>query len=194
LKSFGSSNVSQTTKVVIERDCNRLKPLTSELVPLDPFMVTFTPYLAGNYNIFTWDANYENKIQIVRDRNSLITVERIKQRCINILQTFFANNNCNLGMTVDMNSLYNQLMAVDGVKSVRTKYLPNGQPESNAQYLDGLSFAKWTQHILLGADLTTISGNIKLKSFQFPFLLDSNTITNRIEVLSDNYLVNEVEF
>lgn len=194
VKSYGSEMVTKSTKTLIERDCDRIKTLTSELVFLDPLMVTFTPYIRGNYSLNTFDSNFENKIQLIRDRNTLITVERIKQRAINIIQTFFSNSNNTLGMTIDLNSLYNQLMAIDGVKAVRTKYLQNNQPVSTTQYYDGLSFAMWTQHIINGADFKTISGNYKLKSFQFPILLDSNSISNRIEVSSDSFNINEVEY
>lgn len=194
VKSYGTEMVTNSTKTLIERDCDRIKTLTSELVFLDPLMVTFAPYIRGSYNIKDFDVNCENKIQIVRDRNTLITVERIKQRAISIIQSFFANENNILGMTIDINSLYNQLMAIDGVKEVKTKYLPVGQPVSSTQYYDGLTFAMWTQHIINGADFKTISGNYKLKSFQFPILLDSNNITNRIEVSSDSYNISEVEY
>lgn len=194
VKSYGSEMVTNSTKLLIERDCDRIKTLTSELVFLDPLMVTFTPYIRGSYNIKDFDSNYENKIQLVRDRNTLITVERIKQRAISIIQSFFANENNKLGQTIDINNLYNQLISIDGVKEVKTKYLPVGQPDSSTQYYDGLTFAMWTQHIINGADFKTISGNYKLKSFQFPILLDSNNISNRIEVSSDSYNISEVEY
>ena len=194
VKSYGAEIVTRSTKMLIERDCDRIKTLTSELVFLDPLMVTFTPYMRGNYDLQSFDTNFDNKIQLIRDRNTLITVERIKQRAINIIQTFFSNSTNNLGMVIDINSLYNQLMAIDGVKAVRTKYLQYGQPVSSTQFYDGLSFAMWTQHIINGADFKTISGNIKLKTFQFPILLDSNNISNRIEVASDSFNINEVEY
>ena len=194
VKSLGQSMVTDSTKVLIERDCDRLKPVTSEVILLDPFMVTVTPKLGGDYDITDWDPNNENKIQLIRDRNTMITVERIQQKAIDIFQRFFKIENQSLGNTIKVNDLYNQLMAIDGVKMVRTKYLVDGQPESTAEYYEGLSLALWTQHILLGDDMTTISGNYKLKSFQFPFLLDSSTFINKVEVSADSYQISEVEY
>lgn len=203
LKTFDNSNVTNSTKRIIERDCDRLKPLTAELVMEDPLLVTVVPYLKGKegYNIFNWDPkditngiDHENKIQLVRDRNTMITVERIKQKAVSIIQDFFATANNKLGQTLNINNLYNSLSSINGVKQVRTKYLANGSAASSAEYYDGLSFAIWTQHIIEGADLTTISGSYKLKSFQFPFLLDANNIANRIEVASDSFSVADIEY
>ena len=194
VKSFGNSMVTQSTKTIIERDCDRLKPVTSEVVLLDPFMVAVTPYIKGDYDLTDFDNMHENKIQLIRDRNTMITVERIQQKAVDIVQTFFKTENQSLGNTINLNNLYNQLSAIDGVKLVRTKYLKSGEPESKAEYYDGLSMAIWTQHILQGLDFTKISGNFKLKSFQFPYLYNSSTFINKIEVTSDNFNISEVEY
>ena len=194
LKSYGGDMITQSTKTIIERDCDRLKPVTSEVVPMDPFMVTVTPYLKGEYSLIDFDRKFENKIQLIRDRNTMISVERIQQKATETVQTFFKTENQKLGNTININDLYNSLLAIDGVKMVRTKYLEYGAPESSAQFFNGISMAIWTQHIIQGEDFTVISGNYKLKDFQFPFLLDSSTFSNRIEVSSDFYSISEVEY
>jgi len=192
--STGTTKVTQTIKRLIEKDCDRLKPLTSEVVLLDPFILNVTPYLDGEYDIFEWDTDHENKIQLIRDRNTMITVERIQQKAVDIIQKFFNLYNQNLGNTIKIDDLYNNLIAIDGVKKIRTKYLKTGDPEASSKYFDGISMKIWTPHILKGDDATIISGNYKIKSFQFPVLLDSGSITNKIEVLSDSYNVSEVEY
>lgn len=194
VKSYGINNVTKSAKRLIERDMDRIKCVTSELVFLDPFLLNFSPCLNGSYNIFDYDPNNENVIELIRDRNTLITTERIKQRAVTIIQDFFSLKNCSLGMTIDINSLYNSLMGIDGVKLVRTKYKAYNSPESTAQFLNGLSFACWTPHILLGADITKITGNFKLQNFQFPNLLNTQTIANKISVTSDSYSITEVEY
>jgi len=194
LKSRGNDNVTASIKRIIERDVNRIKCLTSEIVPLDPFMLTVTPYYDGSYDLLDFDADHENTIEIVRDRNTMITVERIKQRVVQTIQDFFGVDNNVLGGTINIDTLYNSIMAIDGVKEVRTKYKLTGAAESTAVRFDGLSFAIWSQHLIQGADFTRISGNWKIKSFQFPFLLDSVNFSNKIEVLNDNYNISEIEY
>jgi len=195
-----SEFVSTSIKRLIERDCNRLKPVTAELVFLDPFMTAFTPQLGGTYSIDSWDTHYENKIQLVKERNTLMTTEKIRQNAISIIKEFFNLSNCKLGMKVDINDLYNQLTAISGVQLVRTKYLPYNTttstyyPESSAQYYNGLMFATWTKFIVNGADIQKFSGGYQLENFQFPYLYNSSTIGNLIEVYSDTFSAEEVEY
>lgn len=182
-------------KKKITDTCDKIKSLTCELVPLDPLYVNVSPYFKGTYEYTDFDPSYENKIQLVRDRNTMITAESIKQNAINIIYDTFRINNCNLGMTLDFNLLYNKLMAINGVKSVRTKYLASTETNQNkAEYFDGLKFALWTNTLVLGDDFTVVSGNYKIRDFQFPLLYDFEMIANRIEVAHDNYNITEVEY
>jgi len=203
LKSPGSLPVATSTKRIIENDCDQKKPLTSELVFLDPFITMFAPFVSttSNYTAGTipypfeaWDPDYENKIVLTRDRNTMITVERIQQQALSVIQTFFAVTSCDLGMTMDFNALYNQLMAIEGVKTVQTSYLKAGSAASSTTYVNGLSFGVWTPHIALGTDFVPAAGNFKLKSFQFPQLYNAASFANSISVVSDSYNVNDVEF
>ena len=195
LKSYDNgTNVTHTVKVNIEQFCDKLKPATAEVIPMDPFMTTFSPYMAGTYDIFNWDVNNENTIQLVRDRNTLITVERIQQRAIGIIQDFFSTSNCKIGMTINIHELYTQLTAIDGVYKVRTAYLKNGDAPGNTIYFEGLNFAMWTGHIMSGIDLQTVNGNIKLRNFQFPTLYDPANIGNKIQIISDSYNVAGIEY
>ena len=194
LKSYDTANVTRTVKVDIEQFCDKLKPATAEVVPMDPFTVTFSPYMEGTYDVFEWDPDYENTVQLVRDRNTMITVERIRQRAVAIIQDFFTIANCKIGMTVNISELYASLLAIDGVSKVRTAYLRNGDAPGNTRYFDGLNFAMWTGHIMRGADFQTVNGNVKLRNFQFPTLYDPAGIVNRIEIISDSYSIAGIEY
>ena len=202
VKSPGSLPVATSTKQIIQNDVNQKKPLTSEVVFLDPFTTMFAPFVPTTVNYSgtipypfeDWDADYENQIVLTRDRNTMITVERIQQQALATMQSFFAVTNCQLGMTMDFNSLYNQLMSIEGVKAVQTSYLKSGSPSSQTTFVNGLSFGVWTPHISLGADFVTAAGNFKLKSFQFPQLYNAAGFSKSISVISDSYNVNDVEF
>jgi hypothetical protein len=174
--------------------CNKLKPLTSEIVPVNTFNTVLTPYLDGSIDIRDWDTNVENKIVLIRDNNTMTSVERIKQKANSIVLDFFKLENQSLGAMIDINNLYNQLMAIDGVKKVQTSYLKSGDPINKTEYFDGLSFALWTSYLLDGKDFTTITGNYKLLSFQFPILLDPDNFINLIDVVSDIFNISNIEF
>ena len=197
LKSFSNDNVSDAIKDSINRDCDMRKPLTSELVPVDPFLVTFTPYLDGRsldkkddhypYNTTNFDALNENKILVIRDKNSMITLERIQQRVVSAIQTFFSLESCNLGMQLKINDLYNQLCGIDGVLTVKMKYLKSGADPGTTTYFNGLSFANWTNYLIDGADFNRITGIIKIRDFQFPILLDPMELVNKIECVNEEF-------
>jgi len=195
LKAPGVSKVSKSYKNAIERECDRLKPATSEIIPIDPFTTVFAPYLKGDYDLKnSWDTNSENKIIITRSTNTMVSVERIHQNAVQIILDFFKLENQSLGNTIDINNLYNQLMAIDGVEKVQTSYLQDGEPASKTEYYNGLSFAFWTPHIINGADFDKITGNYKILNFQFPVLLNPGNITNLINVTSDIYNISNIEF
>jgi hypothetical protein len=188
MKSFSNNMVPNSAKTMIIQDCDRIKCLTSELIPMDPLLTYFTPYIRGTYDYSDFDADNENKIVITRDKNSFVTVERIKQNVVNAIQTFFSIEENKLGQIIQVDNLYNTLSTIDGVKSVRTKYLADGDVETNALYYDGLSFGLWTIELLKGADFTNITGRYELKEFQFPILLDSDDIGDKIEVTNEGSL------
>ena len=194
LKAFDTNPVPDASKRDIESTCNKLKPTTSELIPVNSFNTVLTPYLSGDKDIKYWDPNIENKIVLIRDNNTMTSIERIKQKANTIVLNFFNLKNQSLGATIDINNLYNQLMAIDGVKKVQTSYLKHGEIQNKTQYFDGLSFALWTSYLLNGEDFTTITGNYKLLSFQFPMLLNPNNFINLIEVVSDIYNISNIEF
>ena len=194
------------TLKIIERDLNSKKPLTSEILFPNPVEKVFTPCLVNNtYSIFNWDAinddgtGYpENMFVIFRDRNTLITKESIIQNVINIVSDYFDINNTLMGMTVDPSNIYNKIMAVTGIKSVKTRYW-SAQDRYNGdvtkqQWFDGLSFATFTPFLIEGADVQIISGPFKLNSFQFPSLKDASYIKQYIEVVSEKYSIAELEY
>ena len=195
LKSYdNNANVTDGSKTTIETVCNQLKPLTSELIPVDILNTFFTPYLEGDYDIHDFDSNKENKIVITRDKNSMVSLERIKQNAYDVFLKFFDLKNQKLGNIIDMDQLFIDLMSIDGVKKIQTSYLKHGRPANETKYFDGLSFGFWTPFIVEGKDFTKITGNYKLKDFQFPVLYHPNSFSELIEVVSDIYNISNIEF
>jgi hypothetical protein len=194
LKAPGGFKVSESYKKIIERECDRLKPATSEIIPIDTFTTIFSPFLKGLYALESWDPNQENKIVLTREVNTMVSVERIQQKATQIILDFFKLENQCLGNTININNLYNQLMGIDGVKKVQTRYLKTGDPESQSEFYDGLSFGFWTPRIIEGADFKRITGNYKIKNFQFPSLFNPNDLSKLIVVKSDIYNISNIEF
>jgi len=194
------------TLKIIERDLNSKKPLTSEVIFPKPIEKVFTPCLINNtYSIYNWDTinddgtgNPENMFVIFRDRNTLITKESIVQNVINIITEYFEINNTQMGMTVDPSIIYNKIMAITGIKSIKTRFWKNTDryngDVTKQQWFDGLSFATFTPFLIEGKDVQIISGPFKLNSFQFPSLKDISYIKQYIDVVSEKYSIAELEY
>ncbi|HPM74196.1 MAG TPA: hypothetical protein PLA71_00575 [Saccharofermentans sp.] len=210
-------NISDTSKRLIEEQCNDLKPLTSEIVMVDPILVNFIPYVniteleAQRGGDFIGDAtnkyykpsfeflneisdNKNHKIHIVREVNSLISAERIQRRVYQLIKDFFSVSNNSLGQKVDIADLYRSIINIDGVKEVKTRYAPDRNDKSTWVEFDGLSFACWSPLLVLGDDFQVVNGVIKLNNFQFPYLFDREGLFERIVVDTENFKINQVEY
>jgi len=199
------SNIDSDTLKIIERDLNDKKPLTGEIIFPKVIDKLFTPCLNNNsYDIYNWDLidpitnAPENMIVIFRDRNTLITKDALIQNVKNIIIDYFAITNTKLGMSVDLINVYNDIMALTGVKSVKTRFWKTedriNEDKTKQMWYDGLSFACWTPYLIDGKDLQIITGPYKLEDFQFPLLKDIPYFTNHIEVVSDKYSIAELEY
>lgn len=202
-------NMDKRLKLKIVKDTKKNKILTGEVVPIDAVMTGFTPCLKNPFiipgyiptdiitkkditlNWFNDDGFFNRcKIYIYKNRNSIIPIDALKTQFINTIVDFFDPKNLKLGMVVDLNSLTNKLLNIDGINSIKTVYLT----ESVEEIYDGLSFAKWTVPLIDSQDFDIFSGSVKLEVFQFPFLINSNKLRDMIVMKSDNYMISEVTY
>lgn len=93
----------------------------------------------------------------------------------NIIKDYFTASNFSLGQTIDLFSLTNQILSIDGVESLVTV---NGGTRYN-----GLAFYIW--NAAYGVDLTSITQNRPLGDFQFAFFNDVEGLYNKIKVIDN---------
>ena len=186
MKGFSTNAISTSSKSLILQDCDRIKCMTAELIPLDPIFVYFVPYLEGTYDITAWDNDAENTIILIRSKNSMVSYERIKQNATNIIQTFFDTTNNSIGQIISVETLHQELLSIDGVKEIKMRYLAKDAPITTATYFEGLSFGLFTIDLINGADFTSTRGSYHLRDFQFPILYDSELVSNRLLVTSES--------
>ena len=143
-----------------------------------------------------FDSNFETFIEVLRDKNTIIPVEKIKQNIILTINNYFSSENMNIGMTIDLSQLYNLLSNINGIESIKTGYLKSGDQASNVIYYNGLSFACWSKRIMNGKDFEIFKGSKKLEEFQFPILVDSTilNLNKRIRVVSQSFSTPTTEF
>jgi hypothetical protein len=179
----------------IERNLLPRKVLTSEPIIQPALDVTFVPAAVNNgYDIDNWDPNIENWIEILKDKNSLIPSEKIRENALQILTNFFDSNKLYVGQTIDLNGLHNQLRNIEGVKKVSTVYREGGFDSGNATTsADGIRMAYWTKALVNGADLSLVSGNIDLLDFQFA-VLKTDDISSRVKIVFESFGQPSVEY
>lgn len=187
-------------KYLIERDLLPRKVLTCEPIILDAFDLYLVPgykYLnddgTNRYSFTNWDPNIENWIEILKDKNSFVPIEKVKKDVVDTIREFFKPENIKLGVTLNVDDLTNRILSISGVQSIKTVFNKYGDPAYNAKYINGISFAGWTYKIIGGADITIYSSNIKIRDFQFPVLLDSD-LENRIKITYESLGQPSVEY
>lgn len=202
IKSSNNANVpiSISSKKVIQDKVGNLKPLTSEVIPLDPFLVSFTPYVYSTsittpswseLSSETFGSDYYFEIE--RDRGSLITTEGIKRKVTDYIIDFFNVTNNSLGQNVNLGDLQSNIKAISGVKSIHTIYHPSYSPKAIRRE-PGLWMAYWTPLLARGTDFNVVNNSILLKRFQFPFLFNSASIGDKIRIVSENFKINAFEY
>lgn len=197
----------------IYEDLDKRKVLTSKPIILNSVETYFTPglfyeindsrvtngvyYTKGVYkssdgSYFVQDEklqdNADNWIEIIKDKTSYVSSEKIKQNVITQIKNFFEPQNNKLGQVVNINDLYINLINIPGVKNVRTCFrnVVNNRPLSETYYYNGLSFLVYTKKVVNGADIQIAQGSFKLENFQFPQLAFSSYLTNKVIVISES--------
>ena len=146
--------------------------------------------LNGSYYIdeTLFQTNPDNWIEIIKDKTTFVSSEKIKQNVMNEIKRFFEPQNNKMGEVVNLNQLYINLINIPGVKNVRTCFRNNvlGRPVSETYYYNGISFIAYTKAIMLGADIEIVQGSQKLQDFQFPQLGFEKYLSDKIFVISES--------
>jgi hypothetical protein len=178
----------------IERSLIPKKVLTAEPIITKPLDFYLVPGLIYNeYELNNWDPDFENWIEILKDKNSIISAEKIKSLVVSEIEKFFDPEKMELGHKIDLGKLSMNLLNVDGIKSIKTAFKDKDDPINTTSYINGLSFLGWTPAIINGEDLEQISGAIDLEKFQFPVLLKKD-LSKRIKVVFETLGQPSIEY
>lgn len=139
----------------------------------DPvFMAVGVGTTNGNPVLGDLETSY---IEITRD-NTNKDKKYIKDSIKEIISNYFNPSNFSLGQTIDIFSLTNDILNIQGVRSISTK---NG----NISY-NGLSLYLWNP--IYNEDVSHITQNTPLGEFQFAFFENIDQLTNKITVVDND--------
>jgi hypothetical protein len=206
LKSINTSDTSTTLKRNIIDACRGKKALTSEVIPLNPVTVSISPcFVSDNTDDVTKDNLFDvisrTRIRITRDRNTLVTIERIKQNIIKSLNNFFDMTELYLGESINLDALFLELMSIEGISRIDTVLIhPDevGMEPSERVHdktSNKISYATWSEPVYMDkADLAIVHERVDLYSFQYPRAHELSNWVNMIEISADNYITTELEY
>ena len=162
-------------KELISTTVQDLKCLTTEVSYIDPI---YKAIALGIYSVgkdFNVSDESNAKLFIKRKTSSRRDDKSIINDVVNILKTYFSKSNLSLGQIVDVKLLSQQIFEVDGVETFYT-----GRVDDDTLF-EGLSLFVWNPDYPV-ADKTQTANNISLKSFEYPYLHDIDTLLSKISI------------
>lgn len=172
--------IDSNLKQYIVSKMDDVKPLTTEIVPMDPV------YIAVGFGvqnitdtIFTNEFSTQTPDDIINSTKLVITrfsnahnkPSLIKSQACEIIKNVFAQSK--LGYTISTIDLSNELLSIEGVKSIHT--------ERNGVIVNGISLMVWNP-IYYNRDIHTTISNVSFDKFKYPFLYNSNKLEDYIDI------------
>lgn len=173
--------LNNAQKQLIINQLVNLKLTTAEVIINDPVYMEVS--LGVNIPGITPDPSMGEKTQLIitRDITSNTTAASVQNQVASIFQSYFATTNDNLGLLIDINSgLTNQILAINGVKSIVTQYTD----DSGAVYTTpGVSLLIYNP-IYPYNDINVYTQSVPLPYYKFPYLKDAYNFNKNISVVT----------
>lgn len=163
--------VNSNQKQSILSKINDIKELSLDVVFQDPVFLAVDIGLAGDDKLEDKD---NTKLKVVRE-STRIDKKFIKDSIVNIFKTYFLPNNFDLGQSIDLQQISNDILNINGVKNIFTI---NGNTEKR-----GLNIYVWN---VIYKTFDSTSQNYQLQDFQYAFFDDIENLSNKIEIIDDD--------
>ena len=179
MKSSGTKLVTflaPSQKTAIVNSLEPMKTLTSDPIIMDPVYIALDIGTILPGETVSQDIRPKTRLTVVKTKSSQRDNDIIRQEIIKHLTTPFGSSAV-LGQLIDLNSIYNNIISIEGVDDV---YMTRS--DDNTYKDAGISFLMWNP-IYAAADSTIISQNHKLPYFKFPYLYDERCLLSKITVV-----------
>ena len=120
----------------------------------------------------------DTKFIIVRESNNKINKEVLKSLVLSVILKFFEPTNNLLGTKISLSKLVSAILSIEGVKRVETKNVKEKITFS------GISFVSYNP-LYPDSDINLVNQDLSLPFFKFPFLINPNSLTNKLEVVDE---------
>lgn len=158
-------------KQLIVNECNLKKDITHSIVPVDPIFKAFSFGLQVSGEVESVSLKDNTYLVIKRDINIKVDSVALKSKVQNIFKTAF--NAVQLGSVVDLASISNEILNLDGVKGIVTRRVDIGYETPK------ISCIVWNP-LYDTDDVIFTSQNYKLENFMFAYFYEVSKLVDKI--------------
>jgi hypothetical protein len=165
------------------------KMATTETVFVDPVYKAISLGIASS--LTTADPVSDEdlcQLEIIKRTSSRRDNQTIINDIVNVFTNYFNRDNTKLGQVVDVRSLTQQILSVDGVETFYTT-----RTDDPTIKIEGLSLFIWNP-IYPDNDKTVTTNNIPLKYFEYPFFNNLALLPQKIKVTTVSTVFETTEY
>ena len=168
--------LTASQKSLILDDIKKICTLTTQPIMMDPVYVAVNFATRTASELATSDLVDLTKIEIKRKDNVTKDDSAIIDQVANVIIEYFSNINMELGQLINVGTLSQRILDIDGVQEISTVRTDTGQR------MTGLSLCVWNP-VYPDEDIEITNQNIKLPYFKFPYMYDTHGLTKKIEII-----------
>ena len=172
--------LNNAQKQLIINDLQNIKLTTAEIILNDPVYVEVDLGVNVPGVALTTDISTSSKLVITRDITSKTDAASIQTQVANIITNYFATTKDNLGLLIDITSLTNQILAINGVTGVSTQYTDS---TGSVYTAPGVSLLIYNP-VYPYDDISVHTQNVPLPYFKFPYINNAANFINKITVIT----------
>jgi hypothetical protein len=177
--------LTEPQKELINVKLKDLKPLTSNIVLIDPIYMFIDFYLSiGQVN---QNDIANTKLYVYKKSNNKRSSSAILFDIEDIFNKFFTKSANKIGQEIDLYKLNAEILQIDGIDYITTKR------EDTGTELEGISILCWNS-IYPELDSNVYSQNFILEDFQYPIFNNLSNIKNRINIVEDLSIITSSGF
>lgn len=167
--------LTSAQKEVITNRMSETKTISCDPIIMDPVYVTVDFGVRGTNEQVSYEQTTYTKLMVVQDDNSRVNSNDIIQKIVTIFKNYFSPITAKIGMVIDLTSISNQILSIQGVNTFYTY-----RPDIGDTYVEGLSLYIWNP--IYTSDTIQTTQNYALPVFKFPFFENVAELGNKITV------------
>jgi len=176
-------------KQLILNDLQKVKLTTAEVIVNDPVYIAIDLGVRFPSEILSPSISDNTFLEIQRDITAKRNPEALKQQIAQIFKDYFSTLKDNLGLTISLTDITNQILAIEGVKGINTVRTEG----DNTITIPGISLLIYNP-VYPFNDIRITTQDEKLPYFKFPFLNNPLDFKDKINVITPSIQTLQREF